>query len=97
MNKLHHTLEGFYGVIKFATLVNPGFINENGQKLALSLSPSDQKEFPFDVRTINWKQCTDSYVLGVKKYLLKEDCSKEAIDKGLKRISRCDLTKITKF
>ena len=88
MLKLHDTFDGFYSFLKFATYNNPGFANEKSQKLALSLSPKDQKEFPFDVRAINWKECTDSYVLGLKKYLLKEDCSKEAMNRGLQRINR---------
>jgi hypothetical protein len=64
------------------------FHNDNAQKLAVSLSKSDQKEFPFDMRTINWKECTENYVLGVKKNLLNEDCSAEAIKKGQQKIKR---------
>lgn len=29
--------------------------------------------FNFDVRHLNWSQYMENYVLGIKKYLLKED------------------------
>lgn len=64
------------------------FDNQNAQKLSQSLSPADQKEFPFDMKLINWRQMADSYVFGVKKYLMKEDCSEEALRKGLVKMQR---------
>lgn len=71
------------------------FVNEyscfrvdNSQKLAQSLSKSDQKEFPFDVREINWRKSMEFYTLGIKKFLLKEDCSENAIRKGQIKMRR---------
>ncbi|KAM6154273.1 fatty acyl-CoA reductase 2 [Erethizon dorsatum] len=45
----------------------------NTEMLMAALSPEDQRMFNFDVRQLNWLEYIENYVLGVKKYLLKED------------------------
>ncbi|XP_063110555.1 fatty acyl-CoA reductase 2 isoform X3 [Cavia porcellus] len=45
----------------------------NTEMLMSMLSPEDQRMFNFDVRQLNWLEYIENYVLGVKKYLLKED------------------------
>uniref|UniRef100_A0A3Q2HYD6 Fatty acyl-CoA reductase n=1 Tax=Equus caballus TaxID=9796 RepID=A0A3Q2HYD6_HORSE len=45
----------------------------NTEMLMSELSPEDQRIFNFDVRQLNWLEYIENYVLGVKKYLLKED------------------------
>ncbi|XP_039738338.1 fatty acyl-CoA reductase 2 [Pteropus medius] len=45
----------------------------NTEMLMSQLSPEDQRVFNFDVRHLNWSQYMENYVLGIKKYLLKED------------------------
>nr|XP_045725461.1 fatty acyl-CoA reductase 2 [Mirounga angustirostris] len=45
----------------------------NTEMLMSELSPEDQRVFNFDVRQLNWLEYIENYVLGVKKYLLKED------------------------
>ncbi|XP_049982449.1 fatty acyl-CoA reductase 2 isoform X1 [Alexandromys fortis] len=45
----------------------------NTEMLLSELSPEDQRVFNFDVRQLNWLEYIENYVLGVKKYLLKED------------------------
>ncbi|XP_060269230.1 fatty acyl-CoA reductase 2 isoform X2 [Ovis aries] len=45
----------------------------NTEMLMSALSPEDQRVFNFDVRQLNWLEYIENYVLGVKKYLLKED------------------------
>lgn len=46
---------------------------DNTEMLMSELSPEDQRVFNFDVRQLNWLEYIENYVLGVKKYLLKED------------------------
>ncbi|XP_048222841.1 fatty acyl-CoA reductase 2 [Perognathus longimembris pacificus] len=48
----------------------------NTEMLMSELSPEDQKIFNFDVRKLDWLEYTENYVLGVKKYLLKEDMAR---------------------
>ncbi|XP_016054584.1 PREDICTED: fatty acyl-CoA reductase 2 [Miniopterus natalensis] len=45
----------------------------NTEMLMSKLSPEDQRVFNFDVRQLNWLEYIENYILGVKKYLLKED------------------------
>nr|XP_058138975.1 fatty acyl-CoA reductase 2 isoform X2 [Dasypus novemcinctus]XP_058138976.1 fatty acyl-CoA reductase 2 isoform X2 [Dasypus novemcinctus] len=45
----------------------------NTEMLMSEMSPEDQRVFNFDVRKLNWLEYTENYVLGIKKYLLKED------------------------
>jgi hypothetical protein len=88
MMKLNKKQEENYDQIKIFLTTPYHFDNTKAQKLSESLSEIDKKEFPFDMKAINWKTCADSYVLGVKKFLMKEDCSAEAIRKGQQKIQR---------
>lgn len=62
--------------------------SKNPEKLMKMMSESDRKKFPFDVRTINWKECIEDYVYGIRKYLGNQDGSHEALLRGRKRIAR---------
>nr|KAF6452325.1 fatty acyl-CoA reductase 2 [Molossus molossus] len=46
---------------------------DNTEMLMSTLTPEDQRIFNFDVRQLNWLDYIENYVLGIKKYLLKED------------------------
>lgn len=43
------------------------------QQFWQSIISSCLQVFNFDVRQLNWLEYIENYVLGVKKYLLKED------------------------
>lgn len=88
MVKHHQYAEKNFGFIKPFANTRSCFYVDNALKLSESLTESDQKEFPFDIRKVNWREGVESYVLGVKKYLLKEDCSAEAIRKGQLKMQR---------
>uniref|UniRef100_A0A8C9UKV5 Fatty acyl-CoA reductase n=1 Tax=Spermophilus dauricus TaxID=99837 RepID=A0A8C9UKV5_SPEDA len=45
----------------------------NTEMLMSEMSPEDQRVFNFDVSQLNWLEYIENYVLGVKKYILKED------------------------
>lgn len=62
--------------------------SKNPEKLMKMMSKSDREKFPFDVRKINWPECIENYVYGVRKYLCHQDDSYETIQKGRKRIAR---------
>lgn len=64
------------------------FHSKNPEKLMKMMSESDRKKFPFDVRKINWKECIEDYVYGVRKYLLNQDDSHAALLEGRKRMAR---------
>lgn len=62
------------------------FQSKNPDKLMKMMSQNDREIFPFDVRTINWSECIESYVYGVRKFLCKQDESKEALIQRQKRM-----------
>lgn len=88
MTKLNKILEKNYNFVRYFVNTPSSFDNSKAQQLAENLSKNDQKEFSFDMRTINWRECIDSYVLGSKRFLLKENCSEEAIRKGQLKMKR---------
>lgn len=62
------------------------FEDDNVRHLATCLSESDRKEFPFDVAAINWENYIENYVLGIRRYIFKEDIS--TIPKARRQLSR---------
>lgn len=64
------------------------FYSENPQKLIESMSKHDREVFPFDVRKINLEKYIEDYILGIRKFLLKEDQSTEALQTARKRMQR---------
>ncbi|KAK5983590.1 Fatty acyl-CoA reductase, partial [Trichostrongylus colubriformis] len=49
------------------------FQTKNLPKLWSTLSVHDQQLFNFDIRQLNWDSYLFDYVMGIKKYILKED------------------------
>ncbi|WKY16342.1 hypothetical protein Q1695_001201 [Nippostrongylus brasiliensis] len=52
------------------------FHSKNLPKLWNSLSTEDQKMFHFDVRQLDWDSYLFDYVMGIKRYILKDDLNK---------------------
>lgn len=52
------------------------------------MSKHDQEIFPFDVRKINLEKYIEDYVLGIRKFILKEDQSREALEVTRRRMER---------
>ncbi|XP_022197198.2 putative fatty acyl-CoA reductase CG5065 [Nilaparvata lugens] len=73
--------------LEFFLLNDWHILDCNVQSLNLSLTPKDRDEFPFDVTLIDWEAYINNYVLGVRKFLLKEkDESLPVATKRLRRI-----------
>ena len=49
------------------------FDNINTMRLHSELSPTDKLKFGFDVSGLDWKEYIESYVLGTRQYIMKED------------------------
>lgn len=39
------------------------------------MTASDQQEFDFDVRNLNWRTYFETYVQGIRQWILKDDPS----------------------
>lgn len=75
-------------VASVATNKQYKFYSENPQKLIDSMSKSDREVFPFDVRKINLEKYIEDYILGIRRFLLKEDQSSEALEVARKGMQR---------
>lgn len=51
------------------------FVSKNPFRLLDMLSERDRKLFYFDVRNIDWNAYMEGYVLGARRFLLKDDMS----------------------
>jgi len=51
------------------------FISENSIHLLEKMSPEDRRVFYFDVRTIDWASYLETYALGTRRFILKDDPS----------------------
>ncbi|CAH1256360.1 FAR1 [Branchiostoma lanceolatum] len=71
-DKLHKSLES----LDWFTCRGWDWSNTNVMKLQRQLSEEDRKLFYFDVSAIDWDQYMENYLIGAKRYVLKEDVSK---------------------
>lgn len=62
------------------------FHNENVAELLNKMSENDKKSFQFDVRTIEWDNYLEKYVLGFRQFLFKQDPS--SLDASRKRLTK---------
>lgn len=51
------------------------FISENPIQLLESMSDEDRRIFYFDVRDIDWASYLETYALGTRRFILKDDPS----------------------
>lgn len=40
-----------------------------------ALSFHSRRNFPFDIRNVDWVSCIQSFTFGIRRYFMKEDCS----------------------
>lgn len=62
------------------------FEDSNVQRLYSQLSNEDKKEFNFDVSNIKWNEYVENYVLGIRRFMFKED--EKTIPKARKQLNR---------
>lgn len=58
--------------LNFYTIRQWRFVSDNAIHLLDKLSDVDRRIFYFDVREIDWRAYIRNYVLGARKYILKE-------------------------
>ncbi|XP_023240757.1 putative fatty acyl-CoA reductase CG5065 [Centruroides sculpturatus] len=51
------------------------FRADNVEKLFKSMSTQDKQNFNFDISKLSWDKYLENYVLGTRRYVLKEDDS----------------------
>ncbi|XP_041970545.1 putative fatty acyl-CoA reductase CG5065 [Aricia agestis] len=73
MIKVHNKLEKASACLTYFTTRQWSFADNNVQALCAALSPEDRTTFDFDVRNIDWEAYIEAYVLGIRRFLFKED------------------------
>lgn len=63
------------GCLDFFTTHQWRFISENPIRLLDYLSDEDKETFYFDVRQIDWTAYIETYILGARRFILKDDPS----------------------
>jgi fatty acyl-CoA reductase len=51
------------------------FVSENSLTIQSKMSTADRKIFDFDVRQLNWRSYFETYVQGIRLFILKDDPS----------------------
>jgi fatty acyl-CoA reductase len=75
MVRVQKKLQRAVSCLEFFTTHEWQFTNDNVTRLMTHLHPQDRKIFNFDVLEIDWKPYLGQYVLGTRRFILKEDPS----------------------
>ncbi|XP_065172743.1 fatty acyl-CoA reductase wat-like [Atheta coriaria] len=89
--RLYKKLHSQMAAVLFFVCHAWSFDNNNVQKLYETLSLEDRRLLPMDMHDVNWKLFMKNYILGIRRYVLKEDDSTlEPARKKLKTMERLD-------
>ncbi|CAH0549776.1 unnamed protein product [Brassicogethes aeneus] len=86
MLKVQDKLSKAATCLEYFTTKEWRFDDENVRMLSFTLNESDKQEFCFDVAKIDWKNYIENYVLGIRRFIFKEEL--ESLPKARKQISR---------
>jgi fatty acyl-CoA reductase len=75
MVRVQKKLQRAVSCLEFFTTHEWQFTNDNVIQLLTHLHPLDRKTFNFDVTELEWKPYLEQYILGTRKFILKEDPS----------------------
>ncbi|KAG5899575.1 hypothetical protein JTB14_022905 [Gonioctena quinquepunctata] len=72
--------------LEYFTLNEWQFDDENVRNLVSTLNETDKREFCFDVAKINWEDYLENYILGMRRFIFKED--EDSLPKARQQLSR---------
>ncbi|RWS14634.1 putative fatty acyl-CoA reductase CG5065-like protein, partial [Dinothrombium tinctorium] len=75
LSQIYQKVHRAINALEYFTTNEWTFITDNFLTLLNEMSEEDKNIFYADVRRINWQSYMESYVLGVRRFLLKEDPS----------------------
>lgn len=61
-------------------------MNDNMKQLLNEMHPTDRNKFDFDISNLDWEKYLETYVLGTRQYILKED--PKTLEKAKKQLRR---------
>ncbi|XP_062553532.1 fatty acyl-CoA reductase wat-like [Armigeres subalbatus] len=80
---LYRKVQQFADALEFFTTNQWTFDNTRMRKVYESMSEDDKQCFPADVRLVKWADFMNIYVLGLRKYILKENMNN--LDQALRK------------
>ncbi|CAH1164707.1 unnamed protein product [Phaedon cochleariae] len=86
MLRIQDKLTKAAGCLEYFTTQEWKFDDENVRNLVGTLTEKDKKEFCFDVAKIDWENYIQNYVIGIRRYIFKEDAA--TLPKSRRNISR---------
>ncbi|KAL4225214.1 Fatty acyl-CoA reductase 2 [Mactra antiquata] len=87
--RIQDKLRKAVGSLEYFTSKDWVFSNDNMFMLEECLSPEDRKTFVFNPKTIDWPTYMETYCLGTKRFVLKEEISQlPQARKSLQRLQR---------
>ncbi|XP_053687742.1 fatty acyl-CoA reductase wat-like [Sabethes cyaneus] len=69
---IYRKIQQFSDVLTFFTTNEWIFINDKMRKVYDSMAPEDRDYFPADIKNINWGDFFLTYLLGLRKYIVRE-------------------------
>ncbi|XP_066999397.2 putative fatty acyl-CoA reductase CG5065 isoform X2 [Anabrus simplex] len=75
MVRIQDKLQRALHCLEYFTTHEWNFSNNNVHLLMAQMHPRDQEIFNFDIKNLDWRKYFETYVLGTRKYILKEDPS----------------------
>ncbi|XP_053971914.1 putative fatty acyl-CoA reductase CG5065 [Hylaeus volcanicus] len=73
--RVQHKISAGMELLRYYTTTRWEFRNDRVRELCLELNPSDREEFFMDTRMYSWDEYLCRYMLGIRKYCLKDDPS----------------------
>jgi len=86
MIRLYDKADKAISALDFFTTRQWKFVSRNADLLLDQLSVRDRRVFQFDVRTIDWDQYLENYVLGTRHFILKDD--PDSVPRARKHLAR---------
>lgn len=87
--KIQDKLRKAVGSLDYFTQNDWVFSNKNLDDLLNKMTPEDRKTFNFNVKSIHWPTYMESYCLGIKRFVLREELSElSKARQTLKRLQR---------
>ncbi|KAJ8958415.1 hypothetical protein NQ318_002197 [Aromia moschata] len=86
MVRIQDKLDKAATCLQYFTTQEWQFDDENVRTLVTTLSEVDRREFSFDVAKIDWENYIENYILGIRRFIFKED--QASIPKARRHVSR---------
>lgn len=73
MQKIQDKLSKAASCLEYFATQEWKFRDDNVRRLCSYMSPADQLKFDFDVKNIDWDSYLQSYILGIRRFIFKEN------------------------